>query len=650
MTTPPPDAPVRHSAARLAALLEQPPPTAEQTAVIEAPLAPMLVVAGAGSGKTETMASRVVWLIANGIVEPRQVLGLTFTRKAAHELGERIGARLGALAAALRAEGLALPRGLERGGDDLVGQRPVVHTYNGFALDLVREHALAVGIDPELTMMSTSASWQLAHEIVEGWDDSLDLEASPATLTAALLSLTSSLADHLVTPAQLEAHLRQIRDHLAGIPLQVEGRRRTTPKDVAKVLGALESRLALLPLLERFAEIRAADSALDFADQVSLAARVAREVPAASALARRMHRVVLLDEFQDTSVAQLQMLTDLFGPGHAACAVGDPQQAIYGWRGASAASLAGFATAFAAPEQPVLQRTLSTSWRNDEAVLAAANRLASPLRSAETGVTIPELQPRPGAGEGACEILEAADERAEALAIGRWILERRAEQEEDAPPASAAVLVRARRQIPALVDGLERSGLAVAVVGLGGLLHRPEVADVRAVLECAHDPGRGDALMRLLTGPRLRLGARDLAVLGRWRDRLGARLRRDGETPGGQDEAESVSLIDAVDDLPPEDWTDPSGRGLSGTGRERLLQVQQILREMRRLLPLPLPDLVTAATRLLDVDLALLESEPDSRALADLEAFRDHAAAFDRTARRGGLGAYLDLLEISEDE
>ena len=216
MTTPPPDAPVRHSAARLAALLEQPPPTAEQTAVIEAPLAPMLVVAGAGSGKTETMASRVVWLIANGIVEPRQVLGLTFTRKAAHELGERIGARLGALAAALRAEGLALPRGLERGGDDLVGQRPVVHTYNGFALDLVREHALAVGIDPELTMMSTSASWQLAHEIVEGWDDSLDLEASPATLTAALLSLTSSLADHLVTPAQLEAHLRQIRDHLAG--------------------------------------------------------------------------------------------------------------------------------------------------------------------------------------------------------------------------------------------------------------------------------------------------------------------------------------------------------------------------------------------------------------------------------------------------
>lgn len=640
----------QHSAARLAALLEQPPPTAEQTRVIEAPLAPMLVVAGAGSGKTETMASRVVWLIANGIVEPRQVLGLTFTRKAAHELGERISARLSTLASALRGEGLPLPAGLERGGDDLVGQRPVVHTYNGFALDLVREHALAVGIDPELTMMSTSASWQLAHEIIEGWDDSLDLEASPATLTAALLSLTSSLADHLATPAQLAEHLEQIRSHLSGIPLQVEGRRRTTPKAVASVLGALESRLALIPLLERFAQIRTEASALDFADQVSLAARVAREVPAAGALARRMHKVVLLDEFQDTSVAQLQMLTDLFGPGHAACAVGDPQQAIYGWRGASAASLAGFATAFATPEQPVLECSLSTSWRNDEAVLSVANRLAAPLRRADAGLTIPELQARPGAGEGACEIVEASDERAEARAIGQWILARRAEGPQDEPPASAAVLVRARRQIPALVEGLEELGLSAEVVGLGGLLHRPEVADVRAVLECAHDPGRGDALMRLLTGPRFRLGARDLAVLGRWRDRMGSRLRRESDTPGGQDEVESVSLVDAVDDLPPVDWTDPSGRSLSAPGRERLLQIQQILREMRRLLPLPLPDLVTAATRLLEVDLTLLQTEPGSRALADLEAFRDHAASFDRTARRGGLGAYLDLLEISEDE
>src|SRR5699024_12380979 len=123
--------------------------------------------------------------------------------------------------------------------------------------------------------------------------------------------------------------------------------------------------------------------------RLALASARARVGPAPGALARRMHRVVLLDEFQAPSVAQLQMPTALFGPGHAACAVGAPQQAIYGWRGASASSLAGFADAFATAEHGVLQRTLSTSWRNDQAVLAVANRLAAPLRSAGGGVSIP---------------------------------------------------------------------------------------------------------------------------------------------------------------------------------------------------------------------------------------------------------------------
>lgn len=649
----------RFSALDLAHLLGQHPPTPEQVEVIEAPAAPMLVVAGAGSGKTETMAGRVVWLIANGIVQPRHVLGLTFTRKAAHELAERISARLGTLATALRAEGLPLPPGLERGDDDLIGQRPVVHTYNGFALDLVLEHGLAIGLDPGATMMSASASWQLAHEIVEGWDDSLGITASPATVTAAVISLASSLADHLVTPEQMRDELERMREHLTAIPLQNEGKRRKTPPGLAKVLDGIDARLDLLPLIERFAQIRFDEGRLDFSDQISLAARIAREVPAAQQLARTMHRAVLLDEFQDTSVAQLDLLSNLFGPGHHAVAVGDPQQAIYGWRGASAASLAGFAHAFATDEQPVLQRTLSTSWRNDEAVLAAANAVAAPLRSASAGITIPQLTARPGAGEGAVEIYEASDERREAEAVADWFLARRDQSDAEKPP-TAAVLVRARKQIPVIADVLTEKGLAVEIVGLGGLLHRPEVADVRALLTCIHDPGRGDVLMRLLTGSRFRLGARHLAVLGKWRDQLGAYRR------GGDDDVDSLGLIDAVDDLPPLDWTDRDGRALSAPARERLARLQQILRDMRRLLPLPLPDLVTAAVRALDLDIALLASERNekersekekegsaegsrTRALADLEALRDHAALFARTAEHADLGAFLALLDISED-
>ncbi|MCS6712452.1 ATP-dependent helicase [Brachybacterium sp. EF45031] len=627
-------------AVRLAQLLGQPAPTDEQRAVIEAPTVPMLVVAGAGSGKTETMAARVVWLIANGIVEPREVLGLTFTRKAAHELSERIATRLGTLATALQAEGLPLPPGLAAGTDDLVGQRPAVRTYNGFALDLVLENALAVGVDPRVTMMSPSASWQHAYEIVESSGDELGIDASPATLTAALVSLTGALADHLLTPAELETELRAIRDHLEGIPLQHEGRRRATPQKVRDAVAALDARIALVPLLERFARERRERARLDFSDQVTLAAQVARTVPGARDLARSMHRVVLLDEFQDTSVAQLQMLAALFGAGHPVIAVGDPQQAIYGWRGASAASLAGFAREFAPPGGEVLQRTLSISWRNDEAPLRAANRVAAPLRADGGGVTIPQLRARPGAGPGALWMIEAADEQREAEEVARWILGRRAED----PDATAAVLVRSRRQIPAVVEGLEGAGLPVEVVGLGGLLHRPEVGDVRAVLDLLHDPTRGDALMRLLTGPGVRLGARDLAVLGRWRDR---RARpAGGSAPVVPDTAAEVSLVDALDDLPPRGWTDPEGRDLGTEGRRRLEELRDLLRSLRRSLALPLPDLITDVVRALALDTELLAAGRD---LSALEALRRHADDFERSAEHPDLGAYLALLDIAEE-
>jgi len=152
-----------HSAVGLAEALGLPPPTDEQRAVIEAdPLRPVLVVAGAGSGKTETMASRVVWLVANGHVEPDQVLGLTFTRKAATELAERIGRRLRRLTNA----GIWTPKPLDEDGAEPLGGIPVVSTYHSYAGRLVREHALRLGYEPESRLLSEAAAWQYAYEVV----------------------------------------------------------------------------------------------------------------------------------------------------------------------------------------------------------------------------------------------------------------------------------------------------------------------------------------------------------------------------------------------------------------------------------------------------------------------------------------------------
>src|SRR5918994_6917408 len=138
----------------LAARLGQPNPTPEQSAAIGAPLEPGVIVAGAGSGKTETMAARVVWLVVNGLVRPEQVLGLTFTRKAARELGARIRRRLGQLAA----RGV-LETVLEADPSLLDGE-PTVVTYDALAGRIVGEHALRLGREPASRLVTESVTWQ----------------------------------------------------------------------------------------------------------------------------------------------------------------------------------------------------------------------------------------------------------------------------------------------------------------------------------------------------------------------------------------------------------------------------------------------------------------------------------------------------------
>ncbi|MFI5079658.1 MAG: UvrD-helicase domain-containing protein, partial [Streptosporangiales bacterium] len=150
----------RYSPAQLAMLLGLPEPTGEQAAVIAAPLEPLAVIAGAGSGKSETMAARLVWLVANGMVAPERVLGLTFTRKAAAELGQRVRARL----AGLRRAGLAVRPAQAAGqadGDVLDGE-PVVSTYHSYAARLVTDHALREALEPSLRLITPAVAWQIA--------------------------------------------------------------------------------------------------------------------------------------------------------------------------------------------------------------------------------------------------------------------------------------------------------------------------------------------------------------------------------------------------------------------------------------------------------------------------------------------------------
>ncbi|PKW26122.1 ATP-dependent DNA helicase [Phycicoccus duodecadis] len=643
------DTGLRWSAVDLARALGQSyAPTAEQAAVIEAPLAPLLVVAGAGSGKTETMAARVVWLVANGLVEPDQVLGLTFTRKAAGELGERLMARL----AALREAGLWAPR-----TDDVAAvldDGPTVSTYHSYAAGLVREHGVRLGIESESRLLSEAAAWQFAHEAVASWDGDVEgVEKAESTVTTALVDIAGEMAEHLVDVDAVAAHLDEVVATLEAVP-RGASRRTAYPAPVRDALAVLRERRAVLPLVQRYAELKRSRDAMDFADQMALAARIAREVPEVGAGERARYRAVLLDEFQDTSEAQLQLLRALFvAPGEPVpvTAVGDPHQSIYGWRGASSTTLDRFRSDFADPE-PARVQHLATSWRNDHAVLAVANRVAAPL-SASARVPVESLVARADAGPGHVAVARLLTIEDEAEHVAAWLQERR----ERHRAATAAVLCRKRSQFRPVVDALEARGVPYEVVGLGGLLHTPEVADLVAMLWVVQDPTRGDHLMRLLTGPSCRLGVADLDGLGEW-----ARLRQrqargsTGEDDRGRDLApdasERASIVEALHDLPPASWVGDEGQRLSPLALERLDGLGRAVRRLRGLTGLGLAEIAAEAETALGLDVEVLARPGWSpgAARAHLDAFAEVAAAFSTSADRTSLGGFLAWLDAAVDE
>ena len=670
--------PMRYSAQSIAEALGNPAPTAEQLAVIQAPMRPLLVVAGAGSGKTETMASRVVWLVANGYVQPDQVLGLTFTRKAATELAERIARRL----RRLRHVGIWAPV-QEQDGAEVLGGTPTVSTYHSYAGRLVREHALRLGVEPESRLLSEAAAWQFAAEVVERHDGAMDdVPFAASTIINAVVDLAGEMAEHLLVPADLATLIDRFEARVGGLP-KGASRALALPKVVADAMAALRARRQVLPLVEGYLDLKRSRDALDFADQMALAATLSQRFPDIGSMERQRFRAVLLDEFQDTSEAQLVLLRHLFvGAGESAefsvpvTAVGDPNQSIYGWRGASATTLTRFPREFADVDGEADVLPLSTSWRNDNAILSAANLTSTPLRRRST-VDVKVLRPRAGAGTGRLHAARLLTTEAEAAHVAGWVAHHWLDEHACPTGVSAAVLCRKRSQFGAVIDALERAGLPVEVIGLGGLLTTPEVSDIVALLWVVQDPTRGDQLMRLLTGPLCRLGAADLDGLAVWsralQHRHAARFdaaaarsgpaaaRSDPPQPDAArspikdqapDSADRLSIVEALDELPAADWTSPSGSRISEVALQRLHGLREAVRRLRSLTGMPLADLVGEAERALGLDIEVL-SRPEhtpTTARAHLDAFTDVAANFSGSADRPTLGGFLAWLDAAQTE
>ncbi|MFD6229581.1 UvrD-helicase domain-containing protein [Streptomyces sp. NPDC060232] len=614
--------------------------TPEQMACVTAPPAPQVIVAGAGSGKTTVMAARVVWLVGTGTVAPEQVLGLTFTNKAAGELAERVRT-------ALARAGITDPDPSPADAA-AAGGEPRISTYHAFAGQLLKDHGLRIGLEPSSRLLADATRFQLAAKVLRDAPGPYpSLTRSVPDLVGDLLALDAELSEHLVDPQSLRLHDTALLDVLAGT--------RLTNEDLRKVPEAVRGRLELLELVGRYRAAKRSRDLFDFSDQIALSAQLATTRPEVGALLREEFRVVLLDEYQDTSVAQRLLLSGLFGAGtgHAVTAVGDPCQAIYGWRGASVANLDDFPEHFPhADGTPATRLSLSENRRSGGRLLDLANGLAAPLRAMHEGVEA--LRPAPGAegvGQVRCALLETHAQELDWVADSVAHLVRTGTQ-----PREIAVLCRSAADFAQIQAVLVDRDVPVEVVGLSGLLHLPEVADLVAVCEVLQDPGANASLVRLLIGPRWRIGARDLALLGR-RARLLVSRAPAGADPDerlaaaveGVDPAEIVSLADALETFLDGAGQAPDDLPFSAEARVRFAHLAQELRDLRRSLADPLMDVLhrVLSTTGLEVELSASPHALAARRRETLSNFMDVAAGFAALDGEATLLAFLAFLRTA---
>ena len=697
----------RYSARELAEMLHTDPkssvqyPTEDQVGIIEAPLEPLLVIAGAGSGKTKTMADRVVWLVANQLVRPEQILGVTFTRKAAGELETRIRQRLDLLHRVL-AVGTADPGLIPPGTDpdESADARldPTVSTYHSYANGIVNDYGLRLGVERDSVMLGGAQSWQLATEVVEGYAGDFEhFTAAKSTLVNGVLQMAGECAEHLQSPADVREHLVSHLAAVSALPYQA-GKTKAATAAVQKLMDRLRTRISVTELVENYRRAKSERRQLDFGDLVELAARIAATIPEAVEMERAKYKVVLLDEFQDTSHAQMVLFSQLFGDGRAVTAVGDPHQSIYGFRGASAGQLGTFRDQFPLflPDgsralAPVAN--LSVAWRNATSILATANAVSTPLNSTAPWLKeqrlpqVPELQARPKApvgevylGRYLADVSVPAHGEAEAVqgeadAVAEQVLQHRKRwfETDDAGKElqpTVAVLCRGRKQFGPIREALEARGIPVQIVGLGGLLSTPEVVDVLAVLRVLGDPGRSDSMLRVLAGARWRIGPADLMALADWSRHLvrvreramsvadAADVHRPDEAPDGTetvveaDMAEAGSLVEAVDSLPRPDWVSNAGRSISAEGLRRLMLLRDELRDLRSYVGEDLTTLIGEVERriLLDIEVAAKPGVTIHESRRNLDAFIDAAATFSSSSERVDLMAFLAWLEAANEE
>ena len=592
------------------------PPTEEQWAAISWPLEPYVLVAGAGSGKTSVMAARVVYLalVATGRLQadhsgvlPGNVLCLTFTNKATENLQHRVRHALADLELA-------------------EGEEPEITNYHGFAAQLLDRHGMLAGIEPDQRVLSPAQRIELCSRVMDLMTFEHVLTERQEGVIDNILMLDDQAANHRRTPEEIiafnEQRLEQLREHRSDKAYQ----------------AALE-RIELARGAGIFRQLKRDLGAIDFGDQISLALQVVEQHPEVSAEYRQRFGAVLLDEYQDTDVAQAKLIAGVFGGGHPITAVGDPDQNIYAWRGASLFNLLDFPERFPRSDGfPAVQLPLYTNFRSGAWILEAADTIISALPVHLRPDKDKHLIPWDENGVGEVHVARISDEWKEA----EWIADRILELHTDgAKWSDVAVLCRSSRLFFSLQQAFTEHEIPVEILGLAGLLRLPEIVEVLAYARAVSDPFASVALARILLGPRYRVGYKDLARVAALAKQTSYAMRL---AEGEEGEATPFLFAEALEHL--EDV-----EGLSDEAGERLEEFRAELVDLRVEARKPVGEFLGEIVRRTGI-LAELDAHTDpvaaSAAKRNLAAFMDQVHAFEPVEGELTLRAFLEYVDTVE--
>ncbi|HEY8819462.1 MAG TPA: ATP-dependent DNA helicase, partial [Candidatus Limnocylindrales bacterium] len=462
----------------------------EQRRAVTHGAGPLLVVAGAGTGKTQVITRRIAWLIATRRARPSEILALTFTDKAAEEMAVRVDQ--------------LVPYGYTD---------TAVSTFHAFGDSLIREYALELGLPTDLRVLTRAEVVIFLREHLFEFElDAYRPLGDPTRFLAALATLFSRCKDEDISPADYLAHADRVAAEAACLAETVaagDGATATTAAGEAALEDA-RRQTELARAYGTYQTLLAANGCIDFGDQVALALRLVRTSPAARAAIAGRFRYILVDEFQDTNRAQAELVAAL-GDGHRnVTVVGDDDQAIYAFRGAAVDNILAFQDRYLGARTVVLRR----NYRSFAPILDAAYRLIrfnDPDRlEVRTGI-VKRLRPEraaPAPTPVRLEVFATGSEEADWIAaeIGRRL-------EAGAAPRDHAILVRANGHADPILRALNMAGIPWRFSGASGLYARPEVRVLLAFLRVAADLESSVDLYALAASEAYGLGGEDLTAV-----------------------------------------------------------------------------------------------------------------------------------------